>query len=225
VIVANSVRLHSGAPGYPAALSQGLPGRSPTEITAMGSLSIFERKVLALFCSVKCPGSIILQAYDLACSLRDSGVTVISGFHSPMERECLNVLLRGTQPIIICPARGVEGMRLSVELKAALSAGRLLLLSPLPDKQRRADEDSARFRNEFVAALADRALIAYAAPGGDTEQLARRIVGWGKPLLTLESEWNAGLVALGALSIEARKLTLEGYRVDRDKGASREASL
>jgi len=27
--------------------------------------------------------------------MRDEGVTVISGFHSPIEKECLRILLRG----------------------------------------------------------------------------------------------------------------------------------
>jgi hypothetical protein len=36
------------------------------------------------------------------------GVPVIGGFLSPMEQECLALLLRGTQPIIICPAQGMS---------------------------------------------------------------------------------------------------------------------
>lgn len=44
--------------------------------------------------------------------LRDAGVTVIGEFHSPMEKECLNILLRGSQPIIVCPARSLENMRI-----------------------------------------------------------------------------------------------------------------
>jgi len=43
---------------------------------------------------------------------RDDGVTVISGFHTPVEKECLRILLRGSQPVIICPARSIEGMRI-----------------------------------------------------------------------------------------------------------------
>ena len=68
------------------------------------SLKILERRLLGLFCSTKCPGDAILQTYDLVRALRDAGVAVIGGFHSPMEKECLDLLLRGNQPIVICPA-------------------------------------------------------------------------------------------------------------------------
>lgn len=51
-------------------------------------------------------------------------------------------------------------------LLAALSQNRLLLLSPFEKTPRRVTADSARRRNELVAALADWAFIAYCTPGG-----------------------------------------------------------
>jgi hypothetical protein len=72
--------------------------------------AVAHRPYLALLCSVRCPGDLILAAYNLVVALRAAGVTVIGGFHAPMERECLR-LLRGRQPVIVCPARGVERMR------------------------------------------------------------------------------------------------------------------
>jgi hypothetical protein len=57
----------------------------------------------ALFCSARCPGSVILRAYDQAAQWRDTGHCVISGFHSPVEKECLRILLRGEPPFTICP--------------------------------------------------------------------------------------------------------------------------
>jgi hypothetical protein len=88
---------------------------APMQVSAIGNTDILHEKKLAFFCSVRCPGSIIIQTYDCMKALRDAGVTVIGGFHSPMERECLNILLRGTQPAIICPARSLENMRIKPE--------------------------------------------------------------------------------------------------------------
>ncbi|HEY5910764.1 MAG TPA: hypothetical protein VJA21_09200 [Verrucomicrobiae bacterium] len=85
------------------------------EVTVLGDPALLRRQKLALFCSVKCPGDLILRAYDYAKKLRDDGVTVIGGFHSPVEKECLRILLRGTQPVIICPARSLANMRVPVE--------------------------------------------------------------------------------------------------------------
>ena len=49
--------------------------------------------------------------------------------------------------------------------------------------------------------MAHRVFIAHAAPGGKTETFARKVLDWGKPLLTLESDRNANLMALGARAV------------------------
>ncbi len=158
--------------------------RAPERIFALGSLDILPLRKIALFCSIKCPGEQIIKAYDLARNLRDTGKTVISGFHSPMEKECLTLLLRGEQPIILCPARSLERMRLPADRKKAMAAGRLLLLSPF-HRGRRATVELARERNTFVAAMADEACFVHTTPGGNLEQLKARVTEWGIPILQL----------------------------------------
>jgi predicted Rossmann fold nucleotide-binding protein DprA/Smf involved in DNA uptake len=196
---------------YPPALCSYLAEHAPTTITARGNLGILRQKaavpLVALFCSVQCSSAIILQTYELARALRDAGVTVISGFHSPLEKECLNVLLDGTQPVIVCPARSIEHLRLPARWKAALSQDRLLLLSPFAEPQRRATAGRARVRNEFVAALADILLITHATPGGKTEQFCQTMRTWSKPLWALENDENAHLFTLGARPIRPEALT------------------
>ena len=193
--------IHRGQPGYPADLERFLGAAAPPSVAALGNLDILSREKLAIFCSVKCPGDLILQTYDLACRLRDDGVTVIGGFHSPMEQECLRLLLRGRQPIIICPARSIEAMRLPFDWRQPLADGRLLILSPFEAKHRRVTADLAERRNEFVAALADRIFIAHAAPGGRTERFCQTVLGWGKPILTLDACENARLITMGAKGV------------------------
>jgi hypothetical protein len=78
---------------------------------------------------------LILDTYDLASALRDAGIPVIGGFHSPMERECLDLLLRGKQPVVVCPARSIHRMRISKLWKAPLDDGRRLIPSPFSAKQ------------------------------------------------------------------------------------------
>lgn len=169
---------------YPTAAMKLLGSRAPERIYALGNLDVLDNPLLALVCSVRCPGKVILQTYDLMCSLREAGVTVISGFHSPIEQECLRLLLRGTQPIVICPARSIW-RRIPSELKTPLNAGRLLILSPFEAKHRRITSENAQYRNRFVAALADRILIPYAAPGSRTEAFAREVEGWGKTMVEM----------------------------------------
>ena len=199
---------------YPAALQRYLGDDAPGFVTTLGNLDILQRKgtahrapTLALFCSVKCPGNLILQTYDLAQDLRQAGVPVIGGFHSPMERECLTILLRGTQPIIVCPARSITRMRLRSEYKKPLNAGQLLLLSPFTEKQRRPTVQMALYRNQFVAALADEIFVAHAEPNSKTEQFCREVLAWQKPLYTLKSDANANLIALGAKQVSPDNLS------------------
>ncbi len=170
----------------------------PSCTTLLGNRDILRHPLLALFCSVRCPGNLILQTYDLARALRDAGTVIVGGFHTPMEKECLALLLRGTQPVVICPARGLDGMRLPTAWKTPLAEGRLLLLSPFPASERRVTADLAAARNTFVAHIAARVFVAHAAPGGRTHALCRDTLAAGKPLLPLDDPANAALITIGA---------------------------
>jgi predicted Rossmann fold nucleotide-binding protein DprA/Smf involved in DNA uptake len=167
------------------------------EVRAIGNLDILKQKKLALFCSVRCPGSIIIQAYDCVKVLRDAGITVISGFHSPVEKECLKILLRGKQPVIVCPARSLENMRLKPEFKEPLEDGRLLFLSPFQQNENRISAQRSDARNHFIATLADAVLIAYAAPGGKLVELFKEMLAFKKLTLALENEYNRHLAQTG----------------------------
>ena len=146
-------------------------------------------------------GDIILKTYDLMCQLRDAGVTVIGGFHSPMERECLNILLRGKQPIVICPARNIEKMKIKGELRKPLEDARVLILSPFSEMESRITTERADRRNRFIAAMADAVFVAHAEPGGKTEQLCREIFAWNKPLYTTDSNANNNLLSMAVITI------------------------
>ena len=166
---------------------------------AFGDLSLLRQPLLGLFCSTRCPGDVILQAYDLARALRDANIPVIGGFHTPMERECLDLLLRGTQPVVWCPARGLPNpRRLPGARREALAQGRLLILSPFSGRHQRMTAELAELRNDLVAQLAHRLLFLYAPPGSRTEAACRKATAWGKPALTLAGEPSVNLVCLGA---------------------------
>ncbi len=175
---------------------------APAELPALGNLCLLQQKTLALFCSVKCPGDLILKTYDFAQQLREAEVTVIGGFHSPMERECLTILLRGNQPLIVCPARTLKNMRLPSVYKKPLDQGRLLLLSPFSGKERRHTVELASRRNQLVGALATAIFVSHAEPAGKTEALCRQVLQWRKPLYTHQSDLNRNLISLGAVPLD-----------------------
>ena len=170
----------------------------PPETAHRGNLRLLEEPLTALFCSQRCPGDLILRTYDLAKAMRDAGVPVIGGFQTRMEKECLRLLLRGAQPVVVCPARGIEHMRVPRDWRPALDDGHLLFLSPFPATIRRPTAKLAAQRNDLVASLASRVFIAHAAPDSKTEAFARKLAASRKPLLTLDNPSNGNLVAMGA---------------------------
>lgn len=168
----NPTVLNSTDAEYPARLRERLGERAPRTLNALGDFASLSQPKTALFCSVRCPGDAILRAYDVAQKLRDEGVTVVSGFHSPVEKECLRILFRGKQPIIICLARSLERIRLPADWRGALETKRLLLLSPFDKRPRRPTTESSHQRNELVAALSDEVLIIHADAGGSIERIS-----------------------------------------------------
>ena len=96
-------------------------------ISLIGNPALLDRKPIALFCSVQCPGDLILKSYDLARALRTAPVTLIGGFQSPIEKEFLELLLRPPPPqpahsdsglpsAAVRPARGLAAMRIPPHL-------------------------------------------------------------------------------------------------------------
>lgn len=171
---------------------------SVSRLMALGNLDLLRNETLALFCSARCPGSLILKFYDALRALRDEGQTIISGFHSPLEQEGLLTLMQGRSGIVFCPARSIDTMRVPLAWQQVLSDKRFLVLSPFAAHEERITARLAIRRNEFVAAIADRVLIVYAEPSGRTAKLARTILARGTPLLTLPAAENKHLLDAGA---------------------------
>ena len=183
-------------PRYPAAL---LNQSSPAPFRAAGPLEILHLPATGFFCSSQCPGAVILKTFDAITALRDQQQLVIGGFHSPMEWECLGILLRGRQPVIWVPARSIDGMHLKPELQPAFTAGRLLILSPFPPKHRRVTAALAEERNRFVAALAGKVFVAHAAPSSRTLALSEELLRQGKPLVTIDHPANGNLLGMSGV--------------------------
>lgn len=142
----------------------------------------------------------ILATYDLAQQFRDDDVLVISGFHSPMEQECLRILLRSPHPVIWCLARGMY-RRLPtapVDCRPAVDDGRLVIVSPFPNEVRHVTAKTATIRNRMVVDMANAVIVAHATSGGKMELLCREVLAAGKPLYTFDDPANIHLMESGA---------------------------
>jgi len=196
----NATMLTPTSPHFPPALRSGTLLAPCPQIWALGNLDILTMPLLGFFCATRCPGSVILRTYDLALALREAGVPVIGGFHTPMEKECLEVLLRGQQQVVICPARSIERLRMPMSWRKPYDQGRLLVLSPFVARQRRPTTELAEYRNRFVATLATNIFVAYAGPGSNTAQFCGELVAQHRRAYTLDLPDNAHLVQRGVLS-------------------------
>jgi hypothetical protein len=192
------------ASGYSSQLSVWKVQYGGGDVHGIGDQAILRQNWLGLICSVQCPGSVVIKTFDAIRKLRDAGVIVAGGFHSPMEKECLEFLMRGNQPLIVVQGKSLGRPRLPLPWRAAIDAGRLLLLSPFNDDIGRTTKTSAQARNEFIASHAAAVLIPYASTGGKAEAIAQLCALTGKPFFTLNDEENGGLMERGARAFELK---------------------
>jgi predicted Rossmann fold nucleotide-binding protein DprA/Smf involved in DNA uptake len=199
-------RLESGKPEYPTILRDRLGDATPRRLYSLGNTAILRNRSLGLVCSIRCPGSVVIKTFDTIRELRDAGVTVIGGFHSPMERQCLDILLRGSQPVILCAARGLSGLRLGADPRRAITENRLLVISPFEEVIRRTTADQAMQRNDLVAAVADAVWAPHAVPGGKTWKTIRHALDRGQTVFTFADKENSELIGLGARPLSSEPL-------------------
>lgn len=173
---------------YPYRLIQRLGADAPKSITVVGSVAPLSTPMSAFLCSKETPGATILKAFDQAAAWRDAGRCVISGFHSPLEQQCLDILLRGKQPVVMALARGLGALKLPTVQSKALKDGRLTVISQFPPTEKRATRDLAHQRNRFVVALADEVVFAFVSPGGSLSLLADEIDASGSTWRQLHLE-------------------------------------
>jgi predicted Rossmann fold nucleotide-binding protein DprA/Smf involved in DNA uptake len=177
-----------------------------TMLSYLGDPAPLRRPTLGLICSGHCPGSVLLETYRFVRSLSAEGPTIIGGFHSPMERTCLDTLLVHHVPVVYCPGRRLKASGTPVVWRGAIAESRLLLLSPFSEKQRRVDKSLARLRNAFVGALADTLFVPYARPGGAAASLVSIALQRGKLVLTLDDPGNAAIVKEGVAAVGVEEL-------------------
>src|SRR5687768_6377161 len=113
-----------------------------------GNAALLDQPLNGLVCSRACPGAKIIEAMDLAQRWRAENRPVISGFHTPVEKECLRIFLRGPQSLVICPARGLDPFQLPIEWQTKFDRTELLIVSAFDSSIRRPTNGTAATRNE-----------------------------------------------------------------------------
>jgi hypothetical protein len=143
-------------------------------IDHIGNQELLKLHITAFLCSRSIPASIVLRCYDWAIHQRESGICVISGFHSQIERDVFHYLEKGNQPIIIAMARGIPAS-LPITLKKSVESGRILIITPFDKNVTRVTNETASIRNKMMIELADKVVIGFADPNGKLNHILSEI--------------------------------------------------
>lgn len=121
----------------------------------LGNKELLKQKKVGFLASRKISSLSILPTLDWATEVsKREDTAIVSGFHSKMERNVLEILLKGQCGIIIVLARGMY-RKLPKQYEEAMSQNRLLIISNEKDNVKRVSEQTAHKRNEFVREIAD----------------------------------------------------------------------
>lgn len=167
-------------------------------LKAIGDLNNLNHNLLGIMCSQSCPGDLVLKGFDAAKQIRDQSTTVVSGFHSSMEKDIFEILLRGSQPVIHCLAKAIETYRIPKNLLPRVGSGQLTIISPdFSITEKRITKNTSEMCNKLVMDISDQVLIIHAHEGGN---LVREITFRrknGSQIFAINSPNNNHLFELG----------------------------
>lgn len=169
-------------------------------LKAIGDLNNLNQNLLGIMCSQSCPGDLVLKGFDAVKQIRDQGITMVSGFHSSMEKDIFEILLRGNQSIIHCLAKAIENYRIPQNLRPRVESGQLTIIAPdFPIAEKRITKNTSEMCNKLVMDICDQVLIIYAQPGGNLESVCSKFLPGQKHIYALPSERNEQLLKQGVM--------------------------
>ena len=138
----------------------------------LGDITLLKREKVGFLASRRVPPEAVMRSLGWAMRMRDGGVCVMSGFQSLLEKEVLNILLKGTSPLILVLARRMwDARHIPALFRKPLAEGRLLVVSPVSQSIRRVDARSAALRNRYILDRADSLFLGALDPDGSLKDL------------------------------------------------------
>lgn len=119
----------------------------------LGNKELLKLEKVAFLSSRKIAPASVLKCYDWAVEMRNAGKCVIGGFHSDIEKDVFDFLLKGEQPVIIVLSRSIYKV-IPQSWQKALDEQRLLIVSLNPNAVRNS-ANAAERRNQFLVKNAD----------------------------------------------------------------------
>lgn len=101
-------------------------------MSSLGNTDLLERHLVAFFASRSVTSEAESRCIAWAESICNTDSVVISGFHSPLEKKILNILLEHKHPVALFLGRAMY-KRIPAEYQKAIDEGRMLIDSTTMD--------------------------------------------------------------------------------------------
>jgi predicted Rossmann fold nucleotide-binding protein DprA/Smf involved in DNA uptake len=146
-----------------------IPESQPIHLQYLGNADLLQLPKTAFLCSRHISASAVLKCYDWASEQRRQGVCVIGGFHSPLEKDVFQILIKGSQPLVMVLGRAMY-KNLPEIYQTALLRKRLLIVSVAPSTLRHSTQ-SAFKRNKYIIENAQKIVFGWLDPLGELTKL------------------------------------------------------
>lgn len=121
----------------------------------LGNISLLEHRKIGFFASGIIASLSVLPTLDWATEIaKQENVAIVSGFHSKIEREVLDILLKGRCGIICVLARPIYKV-IPDKYRGACAQERVLFVSNNTAKSTMTSRHLCHQRNEYIATLSD----------------------------------------------------------------------
>jgi predicted Rossmann fold nucleotide-binding protein DprA/Smf involved in DNA uptake len=202
---------------YPQRLSVALGRSAPRVVYIAGNLALLGAPLVGLLASREVDPSCLVKAGEAFQAVIKANVCVIGGWHSPLEAALLSGAGAGKARLGIALATGPEHAVIPRRVRERIEQGGAFALTHCGSSARRITRAAALRRNSLVIALSDVLLVPLAPPGSATLGAAKRAVGDGKPVLTLDLSVNGELLTVGAQRFSATTLATALAKLPADR--------
>lgn len=134
----------------------------------LGNISLLDQPKHGFLCSRCTKSSVVLPCLDWAVEYSKGTMPVISTFHSEIENAVLDILLKGSCPIILVLGRK-QYKQIPTKLQTAFDNNRLLIVSV--NNQNRINRESALSANRYVCEQSHDITFGFISPNSSLSSL------------------------------------------------------
>lgn len=134
----------------------------------LGNISLLNRPKHGFLCSRCTKSSVILPCLDWAVDYSKGTIPIMSTFHSEIENAVLDILLKGSCPIILVLGRK-QYKQIPAKLQTAFDNNRLLIVSV--SNRNRINRESALSANRYVCEQSHDITFGFISPNSSLSTL------------------------------------------------------